>query len=257
LKIILLLFFLYSCDFSPKLHRDILKAQNLLIEQKYKEAAFTYEEILVGLPSGELKEKVHLQLGDIYSIHLEDFKKGIHYYHKIVTSSDDPLWVVKAQEKIGDLYFSFLKQFDKAAFFYEGLVKVVPKLQNFDFYQFRLALSYMEIEEYEKVLSILKTIRKDPLHKYFVSSYYYLGLTYFNTKKMDQAIKIWEEYIQREKRRDRIIQTRFLMANAYESMENLSKAYSIYYSLLGEYPNTKVLQNRLNSVYSRKVAKKR
>jgi hypothetical protein len=47
------------------------------------------------------------------------------------------------------------------------------------------------------------------------------------------------------------------MANAYETMENLSKAYSIYYSIQGEYPNTKVIQNRLNSVYQRKVAKKR
>jgi len=47
------------------------------------------------------------------------------------------------------------------------------------------------------------------------------------------------------------------MANAYEMLEKLKEAYNLYYSILGEYPNTKVIQNRLNSIYARKIARKR
>ena len=61
----------------------------------------------------------------------------------------------------------------------------------------------------------------------------------------------------REKRRDNIVQTKFLMANAYETMEKLKAAYNIYYSILGEYPNTEVIKNRLKSIYERRVARKR
>ena len=47
------------------------------------------------------------------------------------------------------------------------------------------------------------------------------------------------------------------MANAYETMEELKKAYNLYYSILGEYPNTEVIQNRLKAIYDRRVARKR
>ena len=47
------------------------------------------------------------------------------------------------------------------------------------------------------------------------------------------------------------------MANSYESLENLKSAYNIYYSILGEYPNTEVIQNRLKGIYNRRIARKR
>ena len=47
------------------------------------------------------------------------------------------------------------------------------------------------------------------------------------------------------------------MANAYETMERLKEAYNIYYSIVGEYPNNEVIKARLNSIYERKVARKR
>ena len=47
------------------------------------------------------------------------------------------------------------------------------------------------------------------------------------------------------------------MGNAYETMEELKKAYNIYYSILGEYPNNDVIKNRLNSLYKRRIARKR
>ena len=56
---------------------------------------------------------------------------------------------------------------------------------------------------------------------------------------------------------NQLVDALILMANAYETMENLKNAYNLYYSLLGEYPNTQVLQNRLSSIYERQVARKR
>ncbi|RLA63125.1 MAG: hypothetical protein DRQ89_07670 [Epsilonproteobacteria bacterium] len=254
---VLVLLFLISCDFSPRLHRDILNAQDLINEQKYLKAANLYQKILKGLPGGQVKIKVLYQLGDLNSIHLERYKKAIYFYEKIVESSEESIWVFKSQERIGELYFSYLENYKKAVFYYKSLVNIVPKLQEFDFYEFRLGKAYLEMEDFSSALKIFNRIKINPLHKYFVSSYYHIGITYFKDEKWQNAVDIWREYIKREKRKDRIVQAKFLMANAYETMENLSQAYAIYYSIQGEYPNTKVIQNRLNSVYLRKVAKKR
>ena len=71
------------------------------------------------------------------------------------------------------------------------------------------------------------------------------------------AIDNWFEYLKREKQKNKIVQVKFLIANAYESDEQLKNAYNIYYSLLGDYPNQEVLKSRLKSIYERRVARKR
>jgi hypothetical protein len=71
------------------------------------------------------------------------------------------------------------------------------------------------------------------------------------------AIDMWKKYLEVETRKDKKVEVRYLMANAYETIENLKEAYAIYYSLLGEYPNTQVIQNRLKAIYQRKVSRKR
>ena len=60
-----------------------------------------------------------------------------------------------------------------------------------------------------------------------------------------------------EKREDLIVEAKFLIANAFESSEDLKRAWDIYYSIKGSYPNTKVIFERLNSIRDRRVARKR
>ena len=84
-----------------------------------------------------------------------------------------------------------------------------------------------------------------------------MGMIHFEKKEWRQAISFWNQYITREKRKDFVIEAKFLMANAYETLEALKKAYNLYYSILGEYPNTEVIQSRLNAIYQRRIARKR
>ena len=165
--------------------------------------------------------------------------------------------VGKAQERIGEINFNYLKDFKSSQRTYLKLVNFTPRLERFDFYQFRYALSLHHDQSYSLSIKQFEKIQSNSSHEYFVASFYQLGITYFNQKKWKRAIFLWKEYLKREKRRDNIIQTKFLMGNAYETMENLKKAYDLYYSILGEYPNTEVLQNRLNAIYNRRVARKR
>ena len=76
-------------------------------------------------------------------------------------------------------------------------------------------------------------------------------------KDWNKSITYMKEYIKREKRKDKVVRAKFLLANSYEVIEKLKTAYNIYYSILGEYPNTQVIQDRLKSVYERRVARRR
>ena len=118
-------------------------------------------------------------------------------------------------------------------------------------------MSYKELNKSSEAIKIFERIQQDKNHQYYVKTFFQLGMIFFEEKKWDKAISYWKEYIQIETRKDSIVRTKFLMANAYETMELLKKAYNIYYSILGEYPNTKVIKNRLESIYNRRVSRKR
>lgn len=244
-------------DFTPRLHKEVLEAQEFLSQQDYNKAIRKYDEILIKNPNKELKVKIFYQLGEIYSINLGKNKKAIEYYKKVKNITEDPLFLVKSEERIGEISFSFLKNYKISYSSYEMLSNFTPRLKKQDFYQLRLALSALNLRKEKSSIKLFEKIQSNQNHSYFTRSFYYLGLIYFQQKDWLKAIFLWKEYIKRETVKEHVVQAKFLMANAYESMEKLNLAYNLYYSILGIYPNTQVVQNRLNAIYNRRIARKR
>ena len=254
--IFLLVFFLSACDFTSKIHKQILDAQNLLKDFKYAQAAEQYEKVLDRIPPSLLKDKIYFQLGKIYHVHLNDDKKSIFYFEKILLEATDPAWKIQAKEKLAKIYFD-RREFAKAEEHYRKLYNFFPKLENQDFYQLNLGISLLEQRKLKEAEDIFNQILVGKDHYFHNKAYYYLGLIKFNSQKWQNAIEHWLNYLGKETKKNEITETKFLLANAYETMEELQKAYDIYYSLLGEYPNSQVIKSRLESVYKRKIKRKR
>lgn len=248
---------LISCDFTPLINQEILNAQKKISQQKYREAVNIYENILKGSVPKELRIKIYFQLGELCSIHLKETEKSIYYYRKITENSDNPLWLVKVEEKMGEIYFNYIKDYKNSAKVFSRLTSFTPQLKRYDYYELMLGLSYLNGRDLKKAREIFFKIESNPTSEYQKRSYYFIGLTYFQNQEWMKSIQYFKEYTKKETRKDYIVQAKFLMANAYETLENLKNAYNIYYSLMDEYPNTEVLQNRLKSIYERKVARKR
>jgi tetratricopeptide (TPR) repeat protein len=249
--------FFVSCDFTSGLHRDILKAQNFINEQKFKKAIEIYKNVLNRRISKNIQVKINFQLGDIYSVYLNQYDSSIQYYKKILRISDDPLWQVKAYEKIAQIYFENLRKFTQASKIYRILKDFKPQLKRHDFYEYRYILSIFNLGSFKESSIEFSRIASEKGHQYNVRANYYLGMCYYFQKKWVKAVNSWFDYIKREKRKDYIVQSKFMIANAYESAEKLKDAYNVYYSILGEYPNPDVIKRRLESLYNRRVARKR
>jgi len=255
--LVLILLTIISCDFTPLVHKKILKAQRLIISQDYRGATRLYKKILNDLPSKEIKIKVYYQLGELYSIYLSENIKALKYFKLVKKNTNNPLWLVKSDERIANINFEYIKNYNESLKTYKKLVSFQPRLEKVDFYQYRVGLSYLKLNKIDKAIKSFLEIQKNTKHQYFNDSIYQLGLTHFLDKDWKKSILYWKEYIKREKNHRKIVKTKFLIANAYESLEELKKAYNIYYSILGEYPNTEVIQNRLKSIYARRVARRR
>ena len=251
------LILLSSCDFTLTINKEIVEAQEFILIQKYEKSIAKYKEILKKNPDNELKVKIYYQLGEIYSTNLGKNLVGIGYFNKVKELTEDPLFLVKAEERVGDIAFNFSKKYSVSLESYKNLSRFTPKLENFDFYQNRMAISSFKMGNMKDAVSNFESIQKNINHKYFVSSFYYLGLINFHKKKWKRSLVYLKEFIKREPKKELAVQAKFLMANIYETTEELKTAYDLYYSILGKYPNTQVVQNRLNSIYSRRIARKR
>ena len=256
-KFIFLIFMLSGCDFTSGLHKDILKAQDLITKQEFSKAVKVYEDILKTKPSKTIQIKINYQLGEIYSLYLNDSKKALSHLQTIIDASNEPLWQKNAMEKMGAIYFEKYKHYKRAKKAYKSLMDFLPKLERQEFYTFRYALCEFHLKNYSLSDKIFKELTRTSVNHVGVESFYYLGLTKFYLRDWDSAVNFWFEFLKREKRKDKIVQAKFLIANAYESAEKLKEAYNIYYSIIGEYPNPEVIENRLNSLYERRVARKR
>ncbi|MBD66946.1 MAG: hypothetical protein CME62_17215 [Halobacteriovoraceae bacterium] len=248
---------LTSCGFSSGLYTDILEAQDHMAKREFPKAVEVYESILQKKPSKNVAIKINFQLGEVYSIYLNNYDKGIYYFQKIVEDSNEPSWQIRALEKLGNIYFNELKEYTKSEKLYQKLESFYPPLEKVNFYSFRKTLSKFHQKEYKIAIKEFDKIIDKKDENYSIRSYFYIGLAYFYQKDYQTAITNWFEYLKRESRKDLIVETKFLIANAYESSEKLKEAYNIYYSILGVYPNTEVIQSRLNSLYERRVARKR
>lgn len=257
LFILLMVLGFSSCDFTSGLNQDILSAQKYVDQQNFAKAVELYERVLKKNPSKIIKTKINYQLAEIYYLYLDEQVKALKYYQFIVDNVDDPLWQVKSLEKMADINFSFAKKYPEAIRSYQILMKVKPRLGNYDYYFLRVGESYFEMGMYNKAREIFNQIISQPTNPYYVEAYYQMGLIEFYNKNWDQAVEYWMEYLKRERRKDQIVKTKFLIANAYESNEKLKEAYNIYYSLLPSYPNPDVLRARLKSLFARRVARKR
>jgi tetratricopeptide (TPR) repeat protein len=256
-KLFLIFFIFTGCGFSSGIYKDILVAQEYLTERKFQKAVKVYESILAKKPSLNIQIKINDQLGDIYSIYLNNYEKSLRHYKEIESESNEPLWQVRSLEKIGNIYFEKTKNFQAASVAYLKLAKFIPSLEKQAFYKFRYALSLLYNHQTSLAIIELKKIIKEKQVKYIKEANYYIGLAHFYKQQWVQAREYWFEYLKIETRKDKIVNTKFLIANAYESSEHLKEAYNIYYSILGEYPNPEIIQSRLNSLYERRIARKR
>lgn len=252
-----MLFLGISCDFTTSIHKDIIKAQEHLAHQEYNHAVLKYEEILKHNPNAKLKVKLVYQLGEIYFLYLNDGEKALYYFSQIKDLTQDRAWLSRASEKMAEIYFTMIKDYSRAASEYMSLIGDNPNTDKIQFYQYQLAISYRKNNDYEKSVGIFNKITADETHKYHVQSFYELGMAYYYQRKWKEAIYNWMEYLKREKRRENITQAKFMIANAYETNEQLKEAYDIYYSIVGEYPNSNVIKGRLKALYSRRMARKR
>lgn len=254
---LILIFTLVSCDFSTGVSRRILKAQKFVNTYHYDEALKEYHQLVkLNIPE-KVKHKIYYQIAEIYNLYLMDKKKALFYYDKVNDHYVDEKLRSITLKKATILSFE-LRDFSRVIKYYRYFLenkKVSSKEKNF--YEFEIARSYFEMNQWDKAKEIFLLILKNSKNPYHARSLFYLGQIASYEKKDDLAISYWKTALKSEKKTQLETELKFYLANLYEHKQDLDNAYKYYYSIIESYPNPNVIKKRLEGVYNRKVSRRR
>lgn len=249
--------FLFSCDFTTGVSRRILQAQEYVDEYKYFKALDEYDLLLqMNIPE-KIEHKVYYQMAEIYNLHLQNKKNALFYYEKANDNYTDPKLKKVVMNKIVELSFE-LKNYDKAINIYQKFIKDKETSEDQKkTYAFKIAKAYFEKNDYKKAFENFRTISKDKDSTYRGEAFFYMGQIISYKKQYKEAIDYFKKSLNYETRLEKKIETKFYIANSYERIYDLEKAYDYYYSIVDFYPNPEIIKERLKSVYERKVSRRR
>jgi tetratricopeptide (TPR) repeat protein len=256
-NLLFILFLFVSCDFTSNLHKEILSAQEYFEKGQYHRSVYIYESLIQRNIKQSIRTKILFQLGNIYLIFLKNPDKSSRFFKEIVETEKRPLWQVKALEKYAEINFEYLNNYKASYLAYKKLYDFRPKLAKSDKYKYLMANSLIKFGNYKDAINILNSIKSQNSNQYYAQSFFMLGQVNFFLKDWSNAIKHFETYLTLETDRIQFVRTKFLIANSYEMLEELGKAYKIYTSIQDHYPNYQVIKNRINSLYERRVSRKR
>jgi tetratricopeptide (TPR) repeat protein len=237
--------------------KRIAKAQEDVKEQRYEEAAQSYELILRKNLSRDLRVRVLYQLARLYSLNLKKNVAAVECYQWIIDNAHDPTWEITAGEELADLQFSTMKNFKGAVISYGKLASYLPAPQRKDFYEMRIGLAYLEAGECKYAHEVFEKISRSHDNKFKSRSLLEKGRANFCLKEWVKSIADLNQFLQSAPRKEDAVQAKFLVANAYETTENLEEAYRQYHSILDDYPNPEIIRERLGAIQRRKADRNR
>ncbi|MCB9092939.1 MAG: hypothetical protein H6620_10315 [Halobacteriovoraceae bacterium] len=246
----------FSCSRETKITRLILNAQEQTEEGKYKDALETYNEILNLKINSEIENRIIFQKAKLYHLYIQNFEQAKLQYKLILNLADKPFWQILGLEGIAKIELDHDKEYNSCFKHYQKLKSFLPKLELYDSYE-NLALECAFKSSSEKNLSDAgESILIIDHHPLLAKFRWYEGLSLFNKGKYQESIDLWAKNLTQIEEPYKA-KVKFYMGLAYENLEQLEKAYKMFYSVLKTYPEPDAVQYKLESLYQRRVERKR
>lgn len=181
-----------------------------------QKAITSFNESIRGAVSSSDKAhalEAYLYIAEIYDKKLNQPKKAIAVYEKVMEITLDPNQVLEVQYKVGALYFDL-----------------------------------GDLEQARVEWDIL--VRTDPRSKWAPAALYRGGGTYFILGKCDEAIKIYKTLYTEYPEHEMSPFAKFRAANCFEENKSHTEALQLYLELEGVYPNKELLTGKINKLKS-------
>ncbi len=233
-------------------------AERLFMEAKYEASIHEFRKIVKKDPKSSLGIEALYRVGTIQRLYLRKPKLAIQSYKALISRSTDPQLVRKVRETIAEMYFSDFNNFGQAILYYQALVKdESTQNKKRDYFLYRLGRGMFLKGRFEEALKVFSEIET----KYKFGEYYEKAMlakadTLNSSGNCKEAIKTYELLSEKAQKNIKSLAI-FGMANCYEELDNLDKAYDLLATIQNTYTTPHVIDLKMKKIKRRKILRRR
>lgn len=222
--------------------------------QNFEKAVKYYERTIKRQPDNELALKASLQAYRVSLFQLNDFIKAAHFLRHRLLHQKTVAERKNTQEKLADLFYDKMQDYKSALELYAKLLLVENSIPERVKYKERIARSYFYLGDFfQALVEIDELIAMSLGESERFESLLFKGNIHLTTKKLKEALIVFEEL--KVKYPERALQEKIdiTMAVAYEEMEQFDRAIDILKEFRRHKPDSPFVDLKIKRLEQRKM----
>jgi tetratricopeptide (TPR) repeat protein len=253
LFLIVLVATLAGCHFSS-INAEFRDGRAAAESRDYATAIKKFDRVIKREPDGEFGVESARLGAKIAHYEIKDYQKAIEFYSNLVNYSENPTERKDSQKKIAEIYFENLNNYKKAIEEFNKLLSLkTPQDEAID-YKLKIAKANFYLNNFFQAESEVESALKlaDEKEARF-ELLLFLGSIYYNTKRINEAIKIYEDLILRFPERSKAENVQMNVIVCYEELELFDKAIENLKKLRATFANPEFIDLKVKRLEQRRA----
>lgn len=246
----------YVSHLDKLLADDFGRAEALLEEKRYEQAAEAFHRLYERHPSFSQAPQAIYQSAEILNLYLQKYHEAVLAYLLVEKDYPNTDLSRRAQRQVAEIYKNRLRDYPRAIVAYQKMFN--SGVEDGDRIQYEIADSYFRLENFEQARiefeSLLKNYPDSPL---LPEVAYRTAVTWSLEGEPAEAEKAFRRVAELWPDSTYALEAQFGLVTVLEEREELREALALLETLNGRYPNTEAVKKKIEQVQQRMSKKKK
>ena len=230
--------------------KKFARAEALLSEEKYADAAKAFHSLAKAHPDHARADEALFFVGELQHLYLKNDKEALLAYLLLDKNYPDSSLAMRAQRRAADIYMDRLEDLPRAVVIYQRLID--QGVAEGDQLQYRIAEAYFKLNNFEQARieweNLLKLFPESSLAP---EATYRIAVSLALQQDFPEAQRSFEKVFNTWPEHPYALEARFGLAAVLEEQEYLKAALEVLEQLRGTYGKPEVLELRIEQVRER------
>jgi TolA-binding protein len=242
--------FWYRSNQASFTDRQFIKAEALLADEKFAEAAKAFHALARSHPDHERADEALFLVGELQHLYLKNDREALLAYLLLDKNYPDSPLAQRAQRRAGDIYMDRMEDLARAVVIYQKLID--QGVAEADQLQYRIAEAYFRLNNFEQArIEWEHLLKLHPESSLAPEAGYRIAVSQALQQDFSEAQLSFEKVFTTWPDHPYALEARFGLATLLEEQEYLKDALDILTQLRDSYPKPEVLELRIEQVRDR------
>lgn len=246
-----LLVFLQACV-SSEAEKIFMQGEESWHAGEYRKAVESFLQVVDAYPKDSLADDALFRLGDIHHLFLNRHDEAIIYFQDLINLYPESPKRVEARMKIAAIYRGTKGDCRRAVVEYQEVLNDDPPEETAEEAQYRIAMCYYQNGDIKQAKTEFEILAATyPGGRYTDDALSGIAHSCYALQRYEGAIEVYRKVIEISDDNNLVNDAFFGVAASYAELGSFKKAIETYRRILDDYPNRKVVEERISKLEER------